>query len=65
MTADEIGGDDSAGWDPDLTRRLIDAATPLANRWFRPEVRGLKSIPVRVGHWWSPTIPAECSPLMC
>jgi 1-acyl-sn-glycerol-3-phosphate acyltransferase len=45
MTADEIGSDDSAGWDPDLTRRLIDAATPLANRWFRPEVRGLKSIP--------------------
>jgi 1-acyl-sn-glycerol-3-phosphate acyltransferase len=45
MTADEIGSDDSADWDPDLTRRLIDAATPLANFWFRPEVRGLKSFP--------------------
>jgi 1-acyl-sn-glycerol-3-phosphate acyltransferase len=45
MTADEIGSDDSAGWDPDLTRRLIDAATPLANRWFRAEVRGLESFP--------------------
>src|ERR1700731_4132564 len=45
MTADEIGSDDSAGWDRDLTRRLIDAATPLAKRWFRPEVRGLESFP--------------------
>jgi len=45
MTADEIGSGDSAGWDPGLTRRLIDAATPLAKRWFRPEVRGLDSFP--------------------
>ena len=45
MTADEIASDDSAGWDPGITRRLIDAAAPLANRWFRPEVRGLESIP--------------------
>jgi 1-acyl-sn-glycerol-3-phosphate acyltransferase len=45
MTADEIGSDDSAGWDPGLTRRLINAAMPLAKRWFRPEVRGLESFP--------------------
>jgi 1-acyl-sn-glycerol-3-phosphate acyltransferase len=45
MTADDIGGDDSAGWDPGLTKRLIGAATPLANRWFRPEMRGLESFP--------------------
>jgi 1-acyl-sn-glycerol-3-phosphate acyltransferase len=49
MTADDIGSDDSAGWDPGLTKRLIDAATPLAKRWFRPEVRGLESIPRRGG----------------
>jgi hypothetical protein len=35
MTADDIGSDDSAGWDPGLTKRLIGAATPLANRWFQ------------------------------
>ena len=49
MTADDIGGDDSASWDPDLTRRLIDAATPLVKRWFRPEVRGLESFPLTGG----------------
>jgi 1-acyl-sn-glycerol-3-phosphate acyltransferase len=46
MTADDIGSDDSANWDPDLTRRLINAATPLAKRWFRPEVQGLGSFPL-------------------
>jgi 1-acyl-sn-glycerol-3-phosphate acyltransferase len=45
MTADAIGSGDSAAWDPDLTRRLINAATPLAKRWFRPEVRGLEPFP--------------------
>jgi 1-acyl-sn-glycerol-3-phosphate acyltransferase len=42
---EEINSGDSASWDPDLTRRLINAAAPLAKRWFRPEVRGLESIP--------------------
>jgi 1-acyl-sn-glycerol-3-phosphate acyltransferase len=45
MTADDKGSGDSAGWDPELTKRLINAATPLTKRWFRPEVRGVKSLP--------------------
>ncbi|MGB6513127.1 lysophospholipid acyltransferase family protein [Mycobacterium sp.] len=49
MTANDTGSEDFANWDPDLTRRLIAAATPLAKRWFRPEVRGLESFPVSGG----------------
>jgi 1-acyl-sn-glycerol-3-phosphate acyltransferase len=45
MTTDDIGSDDFTNWDPDLTARLINAAAPLAKRWFRPEVRGLESFP--------------------
>lgn len=45
MTTDDKGSGDSAGWDPEFTKRLINAAAPLTKRWFRPEVRGLKSLP--------------------
>jgi 1-acyl-sn-glycerol-3-phosphate acyltransferase len=45
MTTDDIGSDDFAGWDPEFTERMINAAAPLAKRWFRPEVRGLESFP--------------------
>ena len=45
MTADDIGNDDFASWDPGLTERLINSAAPLTKRWFRPEVRGLESFP--------------------
>jgi 1-acyl-sn-glycerol-3-phosphate acyltransferase len=45
MTTDDIGSDDFTNWDPDVTERLINAAAPLAKRWFRPEVRGLESFP--------------------
>jgi 1-acyl-sn-glycerol-3-phosphate acyltransferase len=34
-----------AEWDPDLTQRLVNAAGPIARRWFRFEVRGLDSLP--------------------
>ncbi|MBV8965365.1 MAG: 1-acyl-sn-glycerol-3-phosphate acyltransferase, partial [Mycobacteriaceae bacterium] len=33
------------GWDPDVTRQLISAAAPVAQRWFRTEVRGLERFP--------------------
>jgi len=45
MTADDTRGEDFADWDPDLTARLVNAAAPLAKRWFRPDVRGLTSFP--------------------
>jgi 1-acyl-sn-glycerol-3-phosphate acyltransferase len=45
MTANDTCNRDFADWDPGLTARLINAATPLAKYWFRPDVRGLKSFP--------------------
>ena len=36
-------------WDPGFTKRLVDAAAPLAKRWFRFEVRGLESLPPEGG----------------
>jgi 1-acyl-sn-glycerol-3-phosphate acyltransferase len=32
-------------WDPGFTKRLVNAAEPVARRWFRFEVRGLESMP--------------------
>src|SRR5512139_590756 len=32
-------------WDPETTRRLINAARPIGERWFRWEVHGLESLP--------------------
>ncbi len=32
-------------WDPTFTELLINAAAPVINRWFRPEVRGLETFP--------------------
>ena len=40
MSAQEI-----TGWDPAFTEKLVNAAGPIARRWFRFEVRGLKSLP--------------------
>jgi 1-acyl-sn-glycerol-3-phosphate acyltransferase len=36
-------------WDPALTERLVNAAEPLARRWFRFDVRGLESMPAEGG----------------
>jgi 1-acyl-sn-glycerol-3-phosphate acyltransferase len=36
-------------WDPEFTKRLVEAATPLARRWFRFEVHGLESLPANGG----------------
>jgi 1-acyl-sn-glycerol-3-phosphate acyltransferase len=36
-------------WDPEFTKRMVDAADPIARRWFRFEVRGLESVPATGG----------------
>ena len=36
-------------WDPGFTERLVNAAGPIARRWFRFEVRGLDSLPPKGG----------------
>jgi 1-acyl-sn-glycerol-3-phosphate acyltransferase len=43
--AEDVSGHGSAQWDPELTKRLINALGPIAKRWFRPEVHGLESLP--------------------
>lgn len=35
MSTSTFDRQELAEWDPELTRRLINAAGPLANRWFR------------------------------
>jgi 1-acyl-sn-glycerol-3-phosphate acyltransferase len=45
MNTSNLGNEDIYNWDPDFTRRLVNATAPLAKRWFRPEVRGLELIP--------------------
>jgi 1-acyl-sn-glycerol-3-phosphate acyltransferase len=32
-------------WDPAVTRQMLDAARPIAKRWFRWEVHGLETFP--------------------
>ncbi len=44
MTTHEI-----ARWDRAFTERLVNAAAPIAKRWFRFEVRGLDSFPPNGG----------------
>src|SRR5262249_53788478 len=36
-------------WDPGFTERLVNAAGPIARRWFRFEVGGLESLPAQGG----------------
>jgi len=45
MTANNVGSEDFVNWDPDRTAQLVNAAAALAKRWFRPDVRGLDSLP--------------------
>lgn len=40
---------EAARWDPGFTERLVNAAGPVARRWFRFEVRGLESFPAAGG----------------
>ena len=45
MADNELAQPEMANWDPTFTELLINAVTPVMNRWFRPEVRGLESFP--------------------
>lgn len=45
MTSNGIAHPEMAKWDPTFTELLINAATPVIKRWFRPEVRGLETFP--------------------
>ncbi|SPM30007.1 lysophospholipid acyltransferase family protein [Mycobacterium terramassiliense] len=45
MAGDEVAPHEVAKWDPTFTELLINAVTPVINRWFRPEVRGLETFP--------------------
>lgn len=49
MSGPNIDSQELAKWDPGLTARLIDAAGPVAKRWFRSQVRGLESFPASGG----------------
>jgi 1-acyl-sn-glycerol-3-phosphate acyltransferase len=44
-----VSGPEIAKWDAEFTKRLVDAAGPIAKRWFRFEVRGLESVPAQGG----------------
>jgi 1-acyl-sn-glycerol-3-phosphate acyltransferase len=45
VSGNEIDLQEIAKWDPLFTKLLINAVTPVINRWFRPEVRGLENFP--------------------
>ncbi len=45
MASDELAPHEMARWDPTFSELLINAVTPVINRWFRPEVRGLETFP--------------------
>lgn len=45
MAGKELAHPEMAKWDPTFTEILINAVTPVINRWFRPEVRGLETFP--------------------
>lgn len=36
-------------WDPEFTKRLVNSVDPIARRWFRFEVHGLKALPAAGG----------------
>jgi 1-acyl-sn-glycerol-3-phosphate acyltransferase len=45
VAGNELSDTEMTRWDPIFTELLINAVTPAINRWFRPEVRGLESLP--------------------
>jgi 1-acyl-sn-glycerol-3-phosphate acyltransferase len=49
MASNELARPEMAKWDPTFTELLIKAVTPVINRWFRPEVRGLETFPATGG----------------
>lgn len=58
-----IGGEyavDEFGFDPQITEILVGAVEPLAEKWFRLEVRGVENIPTEGARCSSRTTPARC-----
>jgi 1-acyl-sn-glycerol-3-phosphate acyltransferase len=49
VSSNEIDLPEMSKWDPGFTELLVNAFTPVINRWFRPEVRGLESFPATGG----------------
>ena len=50
---------DEYGFDQEITERFfMTALRPIAQKWFRIEVRGIEDIPAEGGRWSSPTTPA-------
>jgi 1-acyl-sn-glycerol-3-phosphate acyltransferase len=49
VSGHEIDSTEIAKWDPVFTAGLINVVTPIVNRWFRPDVRGLESFPTTGG----------------
>ena len=50
---------DEYGFDPEMTERFFMAALrPIAEKWFRVEVRGVENIPATAVRSSSPTTPA-------
>jgi 1-acyl-sn-glycerol-3-phosphate acyltransferase len=49
MSGDEAGQDETTKWDPSSIARVIGTVSPILQRWFRPEVRGLDNIPATGG----------------
>ena len=45
VAGNELSETEVTKWDPTFTESLINAVTPVINRWFRPEVRGLDTFP--------------------
>ncbi len=45
VTGNEFAAPEMTKWDPGFTKLLISVVTPVINRWFRPEVRGLENFP--------------------
>ncbi|MGH3677752.1 MAG: lysophospholipid acyltransferase family protein [Mycobacterium sp.] len=44
MTDNDFADSAIAKWDPDLTRRLIGAAAPIAKHWFRFQAQGMAAL---------------------
>ncbi len=49
MVDNDIDATELAKWDPTFTAQATKLFAPIINRWFRPEVRGLDSIPTAGG----------------
>jgi 1-acyl-sn-glycerol-3-phosphate acyltransferase len=44
-----VSGEQIVKWGAGFTKRLVDAAGPIAKLWFRFEVRGMESVPAQGG----------------